>query len=297
MPDQPRLNWGLHGHSTQLGLLQKAFIADSLAHAYVLAGPSQVGKRTAARRLAQFLLCESGDACATCGHCTSLLAGSNADYMEVLPDAGVIKIEPIRDLSYKLALLPYDGKRKIAVIDDAHLMTQEASNALLKVLEEPKSGTHLILITDNPHRLLPTISSRAQKISFGPVDAASFSEWLTASNLPAPDPAFTGRPGHVLATAADPDSAQVMSESSESLGHFVSGSLGRKLLLAQELAERETPELKALLEHWLHHLRHRLLESPDQNLAGKIQGVIRAQRMLDQNANSKLLLTEMMLQT
>jgi DNA polymerase-3 subunit delta' len=93
--------------------------------------------------------------------------------LEVTNDEA-IKIDQVRELIYKLSLRPYSAKYKVALIDNAETMTQEAQNALLKVLEEPKSYTIIILVTSNTGKLLRTISSRAQKINFGPVYASDY---------------------------------------------------------------------------------------------------------------------------
>jgi DNA polymerase III subunit delta' len=271
METQKALNWQVSGHVNQLRLLDRVIQGKTLAHAYVFSGPQRVGKRTVARRLAQFLLCQDGTGCGECPHCKTMAAGSNADYLEISIDEA-IKIEHVRDLSYKLSLKPYAGNHKVAVIDSAHNLTTEAANALLKVLEEPKPHTLMILVTDNANRLLPTINSRAQKISFGPLAENELPEALR------------------LSSAATEEDAQAF-------GNFNSGSLGQKLLLAAELAEKETSDLKSLLDYWLHSLEKILRENPEGGIAARIRGVMRAQRQLDQNVNAKLLLSELMVAT
>ena len=277
-------------------MLEKAVREKRLAHAYVFSGPSQVGKRAVAKRLAQFLICQDGTGCDSCLHCRSFASGAHADYLEILGDEA-IKIEPIRELGYKLALMPYAASHKVAVIDNAHNLTTEAANALLKVLEEPKAHTVMILVTDNSHRLLPTISSRAQKIHFGPLGDEEFGSWLAGSGLPEPDASFAGKPGYVLAMSADETLAERNQEHSLTLKSFLHGSLGERLQMAAELAEKETIELKAMFDHWLHHLQRLLRESPAPAITRKIRGLLRAQRLLDQNVNSKLLLAELMVAT
>jgi DNA polymerase III delta prime subunit len=261
-------NWQITGHERQRGLLERALGAGRLAHAYVFAGPAQSGKRTVAKRLAQFLLCESGKACGNCMQCKNFTVGSNADYLEISGD-GAIKIEAIRDLSYKMSLKPYSGRHKIAVIDDSHNMTIEAANGLLKILEEPKPLTMMILVTHNPHRLLPTILSRSQKISFGPLANGPFN--------------------------ISQDARTQEQESQESFNRFILNSVGERLVLALELAEQETPGLKKTLDHWLGYLQTSLRQDPAPNTVTRIKGLMRAQRLLDQNVNPKLLLSELMI--
>jgi DNA polymerase III delta prime subunit len=268
MASELAFNWQITGHERQRGLLEQALGAGRLAHAYVFAGPAQSGKRAVAKKLAQFMLCESGTACGECIQCKNFVVGSNADYLEISSN-DAIKIETIRDLSYKMSLKPYSGRHKIAVIDNSHNMTVEASNGLLKLLEEPKPQTLMILVTHNPHRLLPTILSRSQKIGFGPrADGAS--------NL-------SGE-------------AQALEEQSlDFFQRFISESPGGRLVLAAELAEQETPELKMTLDRWLNYLQTALRQEPSQDVVKRIKGLVRAQRLLDQNVNSKLLLSELMI--
>ncbi len=252
-------NWQIRGHQPQLALLDTAITGKRLAHAYIFTGPSQVGKRTVARKLGQILVCEVNSGCGECVQCKTFQAGSNADLIELSGDNG-LKIEVVRDLSYKLSLKPYAAPFKIAIIDNAHNMTVEASNALLKSLEEPKPNTIIVLITDNASKLLPTIISRAQKISFGPLEGAN----------------------------------EINSEDEEVYQRFYTGSTGEKLVLAQELAQQDAPDIKSTLESWLMRLGQELRLEPSQILAKKARAVMRAQKLLDQNVNSKLLLSDLM---
>jgi DNA polymerase III delta' subunit len=267
VPDSA-LNWQLKGHARQLNLLERAFGADRLAHAYVFSGPEGMGKRAAARRLANFMICEVGTACGSCIQCRTFAVGSNADYMEVPGGGEAIKIEAVRDLSYKMALKPYGGKHKVLVIDDAHNLTTEAANALLKIMEEPKPQTMMVLVTSNPHRLLPTILSRAQKIGFGPLEPVM---------LPKSE-----------------DELQSERGTRESFSRFENSKTGDKLVLAAEIAERDTPDVRRLLDKWLVYLQEALRLEPAPKTVQKIRSVMRAQRLLEQNVNTKLLLSEMM---
>lgn len=261
-------NWEIIGHHQQLSLLEKSMAAGRLAHAYIFSGPAQVGKKSIAKKLAQFLLCETNNACNICIQCRTLTAGSNADYIELSGDED-LKIESVRDLTYKLSLKPYSASHKIALIDNAHNLTVEASNALLKIFEEPKPQTLIILVTDNYHRLLPTISSRAQKIIFGPLDE------LANNNL-------------------DKTENQARNEA---LHNFLKGSLSQRLLLAAELAEKDSMEIRDFLDDWLKRLEKILLVEPTAEMVQKVKSVVRAQKLLGQNVSSKLLLSEMMIKT
>ena len=286
-------HWNIIGHSKQLGLLERARQANRLAHAYIFAGPAQVGKKTIARKLAQSMLCETNNACGSCATCKTFLAGSNPDYIEIT-SSDAIKIESIRDLAYKMALKPYSGKHKIAVIDDSHNLTIEAANSLLKLLEEPKDHTFLILITDNPHRLLPTISSRAQKINFGQVEDDVYAAWLTANNLLETDLSRSGRPGHAISVSQDPEAKAKNIYRQTAFNKYNEAKLGDRLVLASELAEHETSEIKNIFDYWMGYLQSSLRSNPTSETVKKIKGLMRAQKLLDQNVNTKLLLSELM---
>ena len=291
---ETNINWNIVGHAKQRALLERALNSNRLAHAYVFAGPDQVGKRSVARKLAQGMLCDQANACGNCISCKTFSAGSNPDYTEISAD-GAIKIESIRELAYKMSLKPYAGKFKICVIDDSHNLTVEAANSLLKILEEPKDHTIMLLVTDNPHKLLPTISSRAQKINFGQVEDAEFTEWLKQNNLSETDLTHTGRPGHAIAISQDSEAKEKNGLRLETFNKFTDSTLGEKLVLASELAEQETSELKKTFDYWMRYLQNSLRSDPTSQTVKKIKGLMRAQRLLDQNVNTKLLLSELMI--
>jgi DNA polymerase-3 subunit delta' len=145
-----------------------------LPHALLFAGPRGVGKETFALALAQSVLCpksdEAGRPCGTCRHCHLQHSGSHPDFYRVGPDeeskSGEIKIEAIRNLSAGASLTAQSGGHKVILIQPAHRMNTAAANSLLKTLEEPSGDTLIILLTDEPARLLPTIRSRCQQVIF-----------------------------------------------------------------------------------------------------------------------------------
>ncbi len=261
------------GHKKQIELLSKAFERGKLAHAYVFAGPSGIGKKTLAKNLAQALLCDQSQACGICPQCKTFIAAANADFLDVSGDGGV-KIEQIRELSYKLSLKPYLAKNKVALIDEADHMTVEAANALLKVLEEPKAFTYLFLISSNPSRLPKTISSRCQKISFGPLR-----------------PEDKSRVPSVL----DEETSELLKTADEQFQIFMNERLAPRLIAAYEIADLETFEIKKVLENWIIRLEAMLIANPSKTLAKKITQLTNSRRFLDQNVNSKLLLTNLMI--
>lgn len=150
-------------------VLAKQVKTGKTAHAYLLVGPRGTGKTTIARILAKSLNCEkpraSGDPCDKCSNCVSIKEGSFIDLIEI--DAASNRgIDDIRDLKDKVRLAPTMGKNKVYIIDEVHMLTTEAFNALLKTLEEPPAKTTFILCTTEEHKVPATIKSRCQIFKF-----------------------------------------------------------------------------------------------------------------------------------
>jgi len=138
----------------------------TIPHAYLFAGPKGTGKTSAARILAKAINCESKNPpCNKCDQCVSITNGTNIDVIEMdaASNRGIDDIRALRDI---IKLAPAKAKSKIYIIDEAHMLTIEASNALLKTLEEPPSHVYFILATTNPEKLIETIKSRTTLIQF-----------------------------------------------------------------------------------------------------------------------------------
>jgi len=155
--------------------LLKIFSAKSYPHAFLFSGPKGTGKTSAARIVAKILNCESAskkergpkliEPCNKCAMCTSITNGSNIDVLE-LDAASHRGIDDIRILREAVKLSPAKAKFKVYIIDEAHMLTPEASNALLKTLEEPPGHVVFMLATTNPEKLIGTIRSRTTNINF-----------------------------------------------------------------------------------------------------------------------------------
>lgn len=149
--------------------IQKYLNSDDLPHAFLFAGPKGTGKTSAARIIAKVINCEKkdkdGNPCNKCSECQTISNGSNIDVVEM--DAASNRgIDDIRVLRDSVKLSPSKSKAKVYIIDEAHMLTTEASNALLKTLEEPPSHVFFILATTNPEKLIETIRSRTTLIQF-----------------------------------------------------------------------------------------------------------------------------------
>lgn len=148
--------------------LKKIIAKKNIPHAFLFAGPKGTGKTSAARILAKIINCEDlkdGVPCDKCNQCVSTTKGSNLDVIEM--DAASHRgIDDVRILRDAVKLAPVSGKKKIYIIDEVHMLTTEASNALLKTLEEPPEHVVFILATTNPEKLIETIRSRTTLIQF-----------------------------------------------------------------------------------------------------------------------------------
>lgn len=156
------------GHEEQKFMLQSAIENDSLPHAMVFSGPSGIGKTKLAMAIAQNMVCEQPEqkqACGHCGACIRVVKNQSESLRVVASQGAQIKIDQIRDILSYLALAS-DGQKRVIIIDQANMMNAQASNSLLKTLEEPPPDVYFILTTTDVRLLMPTIRSRSQIIAF-----------------------------------------------------------------------------------------------------------------------------------
>ncbi|MFN3477224.1 MAG: DNA polymerase III subunit gamma/tau, partial [Candidatus Methylomirabilales bacterium] len=148
--------------------LKNAILQNRLAHALLFAGPRGVGKTTTARILAKALNCEQGptpEPCNRCPRCREITEGRSMDCIEI-DGASNRGIDEVRELRENVRYAPALGKSKVIIIDEVHMLTEPAFNALLKTLEEPPPRVVFVLATTEPHKVPPTIHSRCQRHDF-----------------------------------------------------------------------------------------------------------------------------------
>lgn len=162
------MTWNVIGHSWAVDFLKQSIASGHLAHAYLLLGPAQIGKRTLALELAKALNCvaeEEERPCGDCLPCRKIAHSSHPDVQVIEPQEGSVKIDQVRQLQRELVLTPHEGRYRVAILRSFDRATIEASNCLLKTLEEPAPQVVLCVTASDAGSLPPTIVSRCQVLN------------------------------------------------------------------------------------------------------------------------------------
>jgi len=172
----------IYGHEVPIGLLKNAVSTGKSAHAFIFSGPDGIGKRTVALAFAASLLCpegsSSGEGCGECSSCQRIAHGNHPDLLLIAPKGAMIRIQDIRDLIHVTTIHPLEDRGRVILIDQADRMNDQAANALLKTLEEPRPKNALILITARAYQLPITIQSRCQRVVFSPLSKNDLTRYL-----------------------------------------------------------------------------------------------------------------------
>jgi DNA polymerase-3 subunit delta' len=328
----------LQGHDAAVQALESALRDDRLHHAQLITGPAHVGKFRLAVQIAQAVNCLSDDdvPCSECEACTRIAAGIHADVrvIRVDPEAAegpktAIGIDTIRELIASAHLRPYEGRTRVFVFDGADAMTNDAANALLKVLEEPPPNVQLLLLAASEDSVLPTVRSRCQHVELHPLPTARVAQILAAEHSMGAEQADVvarlsrGCLGWAIEAAHDPAVLAGVHLSLERIAEVVEEGLEDRFRYAEQLARRFQRDRAAGREElylWLRWLRDVLLVQQGQSEAvvnvswrETIQRhaaaltpadtvrwlhlVTESIEVLDRNANPRLALDVMMLES
>lgn len=303
MTAQPE-NWGIIGHEWAVEFLRRSIAGNRIAHACLIGGPEGIGKALLALRLAQALNCERGetDPCLHCRSCrriergnhpdvrlagmTTQAAGSRADEAARQKE---LKIDTVREWQRDMMLKPYEGRRRVFILHDAEKLSEAASNAMLKTLEEPPPYATLILVAHTAGTLLPTVVSRCQVLRLRPLPRARVAAALRQRfNLAADDAELLaawsgGRIGWALRMVESPDDLTARQERLDELLALTDRPLAARLRWAEEMAKAyragDQAAVFEMLELWQSWWRDVLLTA-----AGCPQAVVHIDRRTELEA-------------
>ncbi len=173
------------GNARVKNILRMSLLRGRLPGSLLFYGPKGVGKREMALIFAKALNCHTkeDDSCEKCSSCLAISKNIFPDVIRINAERDIIKIDQIRLIKKAAYLRPMTGKKRVFIIEEAEKMNDEASNSLLKVLEEPPMFSHIILTTDNFFSILPTIRSRCQTLKFAPVSRSDIQEALIEKGI------------------------------------------------------------------------------------------------------------------
>lgn len=310
------------GHKSQWQFLRNSAKLGKLPHAFLFLGPSKLGKKTLALELAKFLNCQDKkDEKKPCHRCYACGAIEKLQYPDVIfirSEGKEISIDQVRHLNWQMSLKPYSAKIKLAILDDAHNLNQEAQNCLLKTFEEPRADSILILITEYPARLLATIHSRAQKIRFFPVALEEIRSYLLSAKTSVQKAEeiavfVDGRPGAAVELLQNEEVLNFYRQRVKEVEGLFSQNLGSRFQYAKSLSEKNLLEINQTFQIWLRffhgiflglarksgplQISEKLKNLPLAHIQKIIQQIETTQTLINfTNVNTKLALENFLLQ-
>jgi len=252
------------GHQKQWNFLKKAAESKRFSHAYLFAGQEKLGKKTLALEWVSFLTeprlrGEGGKE-----NLSSSPLNNHPDFTFIRPETKEIQISQIRNLIWKLSLKPSLSSLKTAIIDNAHLMNQEAQTSLLKTLEEPRGNALLILISDKAQYLFPTILSRVQIIKFNSVKKEEIKNYLLNQGISEKETEeisdiALGRPGIALDLISDKKKLENFTQRITEFNKISNSPFCLRFQYVKNLVKEDLENIEDALDIWLSYLRSILL--------------------------------------
>ncbi len=241
----------VHGQNHAVKILKSAVKTGRISHSYLFYGTDGVGKNKTATIFAQLLNCErrqGDDPCGECDNCRKIKSGNHPDLLKIEPDGAALKISQMRKLQEKAYYRCYEGRFKVIMIDDAHLMTIEAANCLLKILEEPPEDTVFILMVEDTKKLPSTILSRTQAISFVPLDENVLADILVKQGIETSIPLSLARGSakRALELVRDADFQQLLHNVIQLMQDLKHGGY-QKILGWSEILEKDKSRTEIML--------------------------------------------------
>ena len=262
-------NWNLSGNEWAVDMLRKQIAHDSIRHAYLFAGPSGVGRRTLALRLAQALNCtqpvEPGVPCGTCRDCKQIEAARHPDLniVQAEVEGGILKVDQVREARRTLTLKPYQSRYRVTLFLRFQEANDNAANALLKILEEAPSYVVLVLTAEHPEQLLPTIVSRCEVLSLHALKLEQVESFLRERGVDDGQARLFahisgGRAGYALRLMQDASLLAFREEKLNELQSLMAASRVDRFAYAEKLAKDKDGTRNVLLL-WLSYWRDVLL--------------------------------------
>lgn len=308
-------------------ILKNSIEKKRLSHAYLFEGPRGVGKRQVALQLAKTFFCEikqGADPCEACSECKRISSGNHPDIHIIQPDGQSIKIEQIRHLKKEFSYRGMESLKKFYIIEDADKMTVSAANGLLKFLEEPDGLSIAVLTTTEVHRILNTIISRSQVLSFVPLTPLHLVKKLEESGINNPLAKLLGQLTNNI-------------EHAFQLYHddWIAQARAIMIQLVEEVCTRPHQVMLTLQENWFSHFKEKAdlnlgldlillwyrdvlrtllanedqlifvdqidklerhsLQSSQRKISEQLAAILEAKRRLNANVNPQLLMEQLML--
>jgi DNA polymerase-3 subunit delta' len=331
------LSFVTFGHEKAVSTLTRSLAEGRVSHAYLITGPKQVGKMTLAMDVARMVNCTGVDApCGACGQCRRITGGLHPDVHVVTVEraAGgdgrnrvLIGIGQIQDLQREASLTPFEGRYHVFIVDGAERMSEDASNCLLKTLEEPPEQVIIVLVTSEPSAMLTTINSRCQRLDLKPVPVEQVQQHIQRRFGLDGERALElarlsgGCPGWAIEMAEQPDALTARGEQLDIIEAMVRGGIEERFAYAAEVAAvfaRDRDTVRAALRLWVEWWRDVMVLSEGlpqyvtnasrmpqleqtahslstAQIAAAIESVRKAGALLERNVNPRLVLESMLL--